>query len=666
MRLVYRLFLLAALAAIVFYICAFKLIDSDFWWHVKAGELMWKGRGLIRTEPFSYVLAGQPYSALHEWLAQIFFYLTFRAGGVTGAILLRGAFAAVAALCLVAINLGFAAITVPLVAAAFYLHRPSLMVRPQLFTILLMSVWFLLMFWYVRAGERGVEEREALRVRRRNFAIGALAMQLLWVNLHGASAIFGVLLLGALFLQGCVDWYRARGEVQAILLRELYFRLFVLLAACALLLASPNLFKTFTDMYAHRFDRTIPLVREWMPLSRHAYLTDVLPFGLLAAGLTFVGRRQRVLCATVLGVLFLLSLQSYRHCIIFVVACLAVSVFQLPAWRRTARLQDLLLRFPLMSSVASLLLLGLLWWGMLSHDRVTVVRSGDFGFGVGIPVSGAVDFALRERITGTLFNTYNEGGYILYRCGGQCSVFADGRNIDYGYPFLQKLLDAGTNPLRWRELNERYRFTYAIVEYKSVPDYGTLLPYVGFLTDDPSWKLIYLDDEATVYVRDLPQYQELIKKFAYRILTPGALEFTDVLERLPEARWPEAEAELRRAMAESPESIKPRLILGNRYFNRHRLDDAEAVAKEALAATQYRPEVFELLGRISAERQDWSQAGDYLERAVQFSGSGEGPQINYDYLAMIFSKAGQNDKADYYHRKAVAAGQESTVIPEEL
>ena len=63
------------------------------------------------------------------------------------------------------------------------------------------------------------------------------------------------------------------------------------------------------------------------------------------------------------------------------------------------------------------------------------------------------------------------------------------------------------------------------------------------------------------------------------------------------------------------------------------------------------------VGRISAERQDWAEAGEYFEKAIALS-TGNGVAINADYLAMIFSRAGEYDKAEMYHRKAMkAAGQ---------
>lgn len=643
----------AAVFGIAIYICLFKLIDNDFFWHVKSGEIMWKTGALIREEPYSYVLAEKPYGALHEWLAQIVFYLWFQATGITGAILLRGVLSAAAVLILLATDLPSIIVTAPIAILALYAHRASLMVRPQLFTIVLLCVFLAVTFRFLKGSERAIPTRK----QERNFLLSLVGIEILWVNLHGASAIFGVLITGCLFLQSFYDWMK-NDEVNAERLHALKFR--SLLFGCMLLamLASPNLFKTFVDMYMHRFDGTIPLVREWMPLIWHDYATDVLPFGILAAISIVLSKRSWVFCGTLLFVTGYLSLLAYRHCIIFVLICLGIFVFQLAAFEPWRKLRTRMLRFPLLASLASLLLMLALLFGMVERDLKTVFRNNDFGFGMNISVIGAADFVQREKLTGTLFNTYNQGGYLLYRFTPERKVFTDGRNIEYGYPFIQKILDAGTNPARWKELDQTYHFTYAIVEYKSMPEYGMMRPYIDNFDNDPSWTLVYLDDNATVYVRNLPQYAAVIRQYAYKVLTPNALEFTDVLDKLPSSKWPQIEAELRRVAQGDTNSIKSRLILGNTYFEQGKLDAAKRIALEALRAGPYHSEIYELLGRISVENQDWSEAGGYLEKAAELVTKG-GPMINYDYLAMIFSKAGENDKAEIYHKKAVRAGQAS-------
>lgn len=650
------LLILLAVVAIVFYICTFKIIDSDFWWHVKSGEIMWKTGSLIHTEPYSYVLAGQPYTSSHEWLAQIIFYLVYSAGGPTAAILLRGALIAAGALFLLSIDRRSVYATAPLVVIVLYVYRASFMVRPQLFSIMLLCATFFLLYRYLQRFAAGMIEKR----QRRFLFLSIFVTQLLWVNLHGGVAIYGVICIGAFFLQSWFDWYAATGDDRPASQKELRFRAVLLGAAILLLLASPNVFKTFLDLYEHRFDRTIPLVREWMPMSVPEYLAQVVPFALIGLAALCVRRRAWLFCSVMMLITGMLSLQAYRHCVVFVLVCTGVALFQFADYTPWITLRNRLLRHPLFVSGASLLLLGALWISLWHHDGNIVFRNNGSGFGVDMPTRGAMDFVEEAGITGTLFNTYNQGGYLLYRCNGRCQVFADGRNIQYGYPFLQKLMDASTNAVRWKELDDQYGFTLAVIEYKATPEYGDLLPYINHMQKDPTWALVYVDDDAAVYVRVMAQYSQIISQFGYKILTPHALEFSDVLEKIPEEKWPAAEAELLRSVSSNPESIKARLQLGNRYLLTNRLAEAKKIATDAMQAQPYLPEIYELLGRISVETQDWSEAGAFLEKALELT-HGVGPGINYDYLAMVFSRAGQNDKADMYHRKAVRAGQASPV-----
>ncbi len=650
---------LVSVVALAIYICLFKLIDNDFFWHIKSGEIMWKTSALIREEPYSYVLQGKPYGALHEWLAQILFYLVHRAGGVVGSILLRGIAVAIAALIILSFDILSVWITAPVVVWAVYAHRASLMVRPQLFTIVLLCSVLALLLRYLRR-----HESESLHATtQRNTLLAVIGLQILWVNIHGASAIFGVFAAGAVFLQGWYDWYRSDAGSRAMQTKECRFRSVLLGLVALSMLASPSFFKTFVDMYMHRFDGTIPLVREWMPLVWHDYATDVLPFGLLALTLILLRRRAWVFSLSLLLIAGLLSLQAYRHCILFVCIALSIAFFQLAAYDPWLRIRAKLIRFPLITAACTVAVLLMLLSMMYQRDLRTVFRNNDFGFGVSIPVIGAANFVEKEGITGTMFNTYNQGGYLLYRFAPERKVFADGRNIEYGYPFVQKILDAGTNPARWKELDEQYRFTYAIVEYKAMPEYGMTRPYISNFDTDPSWKLVYLDDLATVYVRDLPPYKDIIKKYTYKVLTPAALEFTDVLGKLSDTQWMVAERELLRLVKDSPESVKARIILANRYIDRGRPDEAKKLALEAIAAQPYMSELYEIVGRIAVAKQDWSEAGDALEKAAQLVSRG-GPEINYDFLAMVFSRAGQNDKAELYHKKALRAGQASPVVSE--
>jgi len=56
-------------------------LDSDFWYHIKTGELIWTLRAIPKTDVFSFVAHARPW-ILHEWLWQVSSYLLYSHGGV--------------------------------------------------------------------------------------------------------------------------------------------------------------------------------------------------------------------------------------------------------------------------------------------------------------------------------------------------------------------------------------------------------------------------------------------------------------------------------------------------------------------------------------------------------------------------------------------------------
>ena len=58
---------------------------NDFWWHVKAGEWIWENHTVPQKDIFSWYGMEKeiPWTA-HEWLAEVLFYLIYRALGTNG------------------------------------------------------------------------------------------------------------------------------------------------------------------------------------------------------------------------------------------------------------------------------------------------------------------------------------------------------------------------------------------------------------------------------------------------------------------------------------------------------------------------------------------------------------------------------------------------------
>src|SRR6185295_4992227 len=78
------------------------------------------------------------------------------------------------------------------------------------------------------------------------------------------------------------------------------------------------------------------------------------------------------------------------------------------------------------------------------------VRFGHFfqtyGYGSLEMAAGAAAFLDREGISGAMFNTYDLGADLLYH---DRKVFVDTRNVDYGFQFLKRTLDAANDRDVW-------------------------------------------------------------------------------------------------------------------------------------------------------------------------------------------------------------------------
>jgi hypothetical protein len=117
--------------------------------------------------------------------------------------------------------------------------------------------------------------------------------------------------------------------------------------------------------------------------------------------------------------------------------------------------------------------------------------------------SGAATFLSQSGIRAPLFNTYEDGGYLIWR---GARVFIDGRALSETV-FQDYRLILGTPPgdQRRAETLRRYGIGAILVngfEYNSGVLYPLLLDLAQSSTGE--WKLVYDDASALVFVRDAP------------------------------------------------------------------------------------------------------------------------------------------------------------------
>lgn len=635
----------------ILWLCTFKIVDRDFWWHVKAGEIMAQTGKLITVDPFAHTRVGKPYLSSHQWLAQVVLYEVWQLGGPVAQILFRGLLVAVAFSLLLLIDRKRVWPNFFIILIAAYFNRPSFMDRPQLFSFVFFCAFLLLATQYLRRSRTDHDIRASWR--KKLFGI-LLLLQVLWVNTHGAAATYGIIVLFALLAERGILWLQGSDDAsRKDMVRELKYLGVVIIIVIIGMFISPNGLRTFQDVSVYTSDQTLGLVREWQPRGLKGYMTDIAPFVALGVLAVVVGKRNRIFSIALLIVLGYLSTQAYRHGIFFIFSVLAIAIYQAGSYVPYRAWWNKMMKNPRIPAAVSLVLLIGMVWFVRYNDIHVLEREGYSGYGIAAFAESAYDFIETHNIQGNMFNTYAIGDYLLYRGYPDRKVYIDGRNIDYGYEFLREATSAAFDPVVWSVIEHKYNLTYAVIEYPLAPGASpdNDLPYVVHLSRNKEWALVYLDDKIAVYLKRTSENEKLIGEYEYTFITPESVEFGKAFEGISKEDEGAIEKELERAAESAPSAIKAKLLLAHHYADVKKHEEAARVANAAADAQPYRPEVYEALGIVATSMGQWARAGSFLEESIEKTG-GVGLPINYNYLADVFANAGDVAKSSYYRQKA--------------
>ncbi len=610
----------------IIWVCTYKMMDRDFWWHIKAGEIMLQTGAIIRTDPFAFTRSGLPYLATHEWLAQIVLYVLYSLGGSTGIILFRSLVALTAVSLLLALTNKLRFAYVLLAVWAVVITKGSYLERPQLFTFVFFASFILLAFRFLDASD--------IRVRR-NICVMFIVIELLWVNMHGGAALLGCAVLGLLLLQTLLRMLaNAPTDMRPGTL------LFGTLALSALALVSPpNGFGTIAYLSQLLGDQTIAFIGEWQPRALIPYFLDLWPFFALAIFSLLCGKKHRVFNWLLMLMTIWLSRKAIRHEVLFVYVAIATVFYQLDRSVMIEKIEMWMNRKRLTAAAITLVILVIGTRSAMARSFNFEEKDNLFGLGTFDLARGATDFIEREKITGNMFNTYGIGGYLIWRGLPNRRVFIDGRNVDYGFDMMMKTYAAGLDVTKWKELADEYRLTSAMVDYDAIRTADSQ-PYSQILDVSSDWTEVYIDDWVAVYLKNIPENQPIIDRLKYAFVTPSALATDDGFEHVSTADMPRVIDELNRMKSSNPEGVKAFLSLATIALRQGRDADVRAYTSQALKLRPESPEPYAILATMYVNEQQWKEAANAYRHLLRFAGS-RYPNLNKKYIASIFEKAGK-------------------------
>jgi tetratricopeptide (TPR) repeat protein len=626
-------------------ICFFKVVDLDFWWHIKAGEIILH-HGIIHTDTFSYPRFGQPYLETYEWLSQVLLYLVHHFAGVNGIIVFRGCMVTLTFFILAMIdrkNMLFGAVAVILAANA---GRTFFLERPQLFTYLCFALFLFAAYRYKES-------------RKQIYLWLLVPLQVFWTNAHGAACLFGAMILFFLFMEelvsiGMLTGWRFSGTDHASLKTIGWCGL----ALTAASFVSPNTYHSLGYMKSLFEPRMYNLIIEWHPVGiKELMLLTGLLLSYTLAGI-ILSKKKDIFSLLLLAATAYLAFKSYRHIAFFIFTLTGTAIFHFKhaPWR-PAFDNKAFTRWQLTAAI-SFIVFALL--GVYTYDyRITEnFATNTFGFGSIPYAEGAYNFIERNDLQGNMFNTYDSGNYLIYRGYPRRKVFIDGR-ANYGYDFFQKAFDAARDPRLLQELDDTYHFSYAVID-SGIMCLPQDIPYCGLLSKDPDWALVYLDEWCSVYVKKNEQNRAVIERYAYHYVRPEDAVYYNNISSVPAEHRGDLETELKRMAAENPPGTRAKLLLARLYLTQQRLPEAMDMIESVITAQKFLYEAYEIAAGIYLAEADYASAGRYYEKSLA-RGKHSFKRFNYDLLADVFQKAGDRSKMMKYMKMARRQEKEMSV-----
>ncbi len=448
--------------------------DPDMWWHLKAGETIWKTQSIPHVDSYSFTAAGKLWVA-QEWLSELTMYGSYRLGGYSGLTIwacVIGSLILIAGYLLCRQYAGNPSLAFGGAMGIWCFGTIGLTARPHMIGYLLLVCELLIL----RLG----------RTRTPRWFLALPLLFALWINCH-SSFVFGIaaaviaLVAWAVPLRaGLLESPQAGREV------VFWLSLSIALSGIALLVnpVGPRLIWYPFEVMLHQ-PLNIGSVAEWQP----APFSDIRAWLLLAAAASvlllplLVRIRIQADELALVAVAFVLAAQHERMLFLFgivtmpVLCRLASSVWSPEPHRR----EHPVLNGILLSAVAFATASG------FPKARDIAIQAEQRA-----PVK-ATAFIRNSAIPGPILNEYVFGGYLIWALPER-RVFIDGRADVYEPAGV--FAEYG----RWATVQED--------PHLLLRKYGIRLcllskshPMTQVMRLLPDWTTVYSDEVAVVFAR---------------------------------------------------------------------------------------------------------------------------------------------------------------------
>jgi hypothetical protein len=109
--------------------------------------------------------------------------------------------------------------------------------------------------------------------------------------------------------------------------------------------------------------------------------------------------------------------------------------------------------------------------------------------------SQAVEFIQNKRPPGPMFNSYNWGGYLIFKLWPDYPVYIDGRTDLYDDAFIRRYIEVMVANEGWSQILDNDGINLVVIETDST--------LAKFLRQNPAWTELYRDKMAVIFARKI-------------------------------------------------------------------------------------------------------------------------------------------------------------------
>ncbi len=462
-------------------------LDTDMWWHLRAGEETWSNRQVYSVDTFSFTRQGQDWLN-HSWLSQVLMFLLFQSGGYL-ALSLWVAITVVTSMALMYFqmeghSLLRGAILILAGAAASVVWSP----RPQVMSLVLFGLVSYLLYLY--------------KWKKKDHLVWLIPIFLLWGNLHGGY-ILGMILLGVMIGGELLNIIMpGKNEYQ---LNWAEIRKLVVWTAASLLAVLINPYGI--GMWKIPFNTVEvkalqDLISEWASPDFHQLFQQPMLWILFLVFFA-IGKSERTIDGTDLLSLIVFSWFAFtarRNFGPFAMVSAPIISRHLhditEKWKMERKKDK-----PFLSTAGNisdvtrnwinlaiiLLLIVAAGWKAIDVNKTSFVLEKESE----IFPSKIVETLLNSEKPGRLFNEYGWGGYLIWHLR-DFQVFVDGRTDLYGDEILEDYLTVMSGQEGWDQILDINKIDILLIKTGS---------NLEIFAKNNGWHTLYMDSTAVVLGR---------------------------------------------------------------------------------------------------------------------------------------------------------------------